>query len=185
MKKGNTKSFSKLKCPEKKLNTKSSANNIKNPYNKKYIPESSSNKKSKDFIQQKIKYNLLKQDKKQNSSNYSSIKDSAKNKKENPNKVKKCFQEKRILLNINNLNTTSNNNIYNMNNTNINNTILNTNTCSQNELFTNNNTTCNNNSNKSNNSIFNIDERILLKINKIRLKYEKKLNKDTIEIKNL
>ena len=185
MKKGNTKSFSKLKCPEKKLNTKSSANNIKNPYNKKYIPESSSNKKSKDFIQQKIKYNLLKQDKKQNSSNYSSIKDSAKNKKENPNKVKKCFQEKRLLLNINNLNTTSNNNIYNMNNTNINNTILNTNTCSQNELLTNNNTTCNNNSNKSNNSIFNIDERILLKINKIRLKYEKKLNKDTIEIKSL
>ena len=50
MKKENIKSFSKLKYQEKKLNSKSSTNNIKHPNNKKYIPESSSNKKSKDFI---------------------------------------------------------------------------------------------------------------------------------------
>ena len=45
MKKGKTSSSYALKCLEKKLNTKSSTNNIKKPDDKKNFPESSSNKK--------------------------------------------------------------------------------------------------------------------------------------------
>ena len=58
--KAKTKSYSKLKYAEKKLNTKISTNNIKNPINKKLIPESSSNQKSKDFLIHKIKNTVMK-----------------------------------------------------------------------------------------------------------------------------
>ena len=186
MKKGNTKSFSKLKYQDKKLITKSSANNIKNPNYKKYFPESSSNKKSQDYIKRKIKYNIFNQEKKQNQSNFSFAKDNENINKVHPKKEKrKSLQEKHLLLNINNVNTMSNNNIYHLNNTNNANTLTyknNTNTNSQKELLTNQNISSKNSSNKNN---FNIDERILLKIHKIKLKYEKKLKNDTLEIKSL
>ena len=186
MKKGNTKSFSKLKYQDKKLITKSSANNIKNPNYKKYFPESSSNKKSQDYIKRKIKYNIFNQEKKQNQSNFSFAKDNENINKVHPKKEKrKSLQEKHLLLNINNVNTMSNNNIYHLNNTNNTNTLTyktNTNTNSQKELLTNQNISSKNSSNKNN---FNIDERILLKIHKIKLKYEKKLKNDTLEIKSL
>ena len=181
--KAKTKSYSKLKCPEKKLNTKISTNNIKNPINKKYIPESSSNKKSKDFLIRRIKHTVIKQEKKRNKekSNFSYSKEKEKEKIKEPiKKLKKCFQENQLLLNINNVNTTNNNNIYNINNTNSNTNITQSNTNSQNELLT--------NPNNINNKIshnFSLDEKILLKINKIRLKYEKKLQNDTLEIKSL
>ena len=191
MKSGKTKSFSKIKFPEKKLNSKSSANNIKNPNHKKYFPESSSDKKSKDFIKQRIKNNIFKRDKKQKDSNFSCLKETEKRKKEQIKKIRKCFQEKQLLLNINNVNTTNNNNIYSLNNTNTNNTIItntNTNVNSKNELLTNNNITSNNNNSNTNHSnIFNtnINDKILLRIHKIKLKYEKKLRNDTLEIKSL
>ena len=183
MKSGKTKSFSKLKCPEKRLNSKSSANNIKSPNYKKFFPESYSNKKSKDFIKKRIKNNICKREKKQSLSNFSYLKDSDKNKKEHIKKIRKNFKEKQLLLSINNVNTTNNNNIYSLNNTNTNNTIItNTNTNSKNELLTNNN---NITSNNNNSNIFNIDDKILLRIHKIKLKYEKKLQNDTLEIKSL
>jgi hypothetical protein len=116
-------------------------------------------------------------------SNFSYLKDSDKNKKEHIKKIRKNFKEKQLLLSINNVNTTNNNNIYSLNNTNTNNTIItNTNTNSKNELLTNNN---NITSNNNNSNIFNIDDKILLRIHKIKLKYEKKLRNDTLEIKSL
>ena len=83
------------------------------------------------------------------------------------------------MLNINNVNTTNNNNIFNINSTNSNKNI----NTSQNNLLTNHSNIQNNNINHPNN--FNIDEKILLKLHKIKLKYKKKLENDTLEIKSL
>ena len=189
MKKEKTKSVSKLK-PEKKLNTKSSANNIKKPNNKKFFPESSSNKKSRDFLQQKIKHNIFIKEKKQTkeTSRYSFSRDKEKEMEKEKEKNKppikkriKCFNENQLLLNINNVNNTNNNNnIYNINNTN-NNTIIN----SKKELIINRNNTYNNSYNNDNPNQINMDEKILLKIHRLKLKYEKKLKNDTLEIKSL
>ena len=185
MKKEKTNSVSKLKYPEKKLNTKSSTNNIKKPNNKKFFPESSSNKKSRDFLQQKIKHNIFKKEKKnKETKRYSYSKESEKEKEKIKLPIKKrikCFNENQLLLNINNVNTTSNNNMYNINNTNIN---------TKKELITNRNYTYNNNNNndlkeKYNPYPINIDEKIILKIRRLKLKYEKKLENDTLEIKSL
>ncbi len=183
MKKEKTKSVSKLK-PEKKLNTKSSANNIKKPNNKKFFPESSSNKKSRDFLQQKIKHNIFKNEKKNKETkrySYSKEREKEKEKIKLPIKKRiKCFNENQLLLNINNVNNTNNNNIYNINNTN-----NNTNINSKKELITNRNNTYNNSYNNDNPNQINMDEKILLKIHRLKLKYEKKLKNDTLEIKSL
>ena len=178
MKKGKTSSSSKLKCLEKKLNTKSSTNNIKKPDDKKNFPESSSNKKSKDFLKQKIKYSVYRREKKQIKPNLSCSKDNERS-KESHKKIKKPYLDNHLLLNINNVNTTNNNNIFNINSTNSNKNI----NTSQNNLLTNHSNIQNNNINHPNN--FNIDEKILLKLHKIKLKYKKKLENDTLEIKSL
>ena len=178
MKKGKTSSSSKLKCLEKKLNTKSSTNNIKKPDDKKNFPESSSNKKSKDFLKQKIKHSVYNREKKQIRPNLSSSKDNERS-KESHKKIKKPYLDNHLLLNINNVNTTNNNNIFNINSTNSNKNI----NTSQNNLLTNHSNIQNNNINHPNN--FNIDEKILLKLHKIKLKYKKKLENDTLEIKSL
>ena len=178
MKKGKTSSSSKLKCLEKKLNTKSSTNNIKKPDDKKNFPESSSNKKSKDFLKQKIKHSVYRREKKHIRPNLSCSKDNEIS-KESHKKIKKPYLDNHLLLNINNVNTTNNNNIFNINSTNSNKNI----NTSQNNLLTNHSNIQNNNINHPNN--FNIDEKILLKLHKIKLKYKKKLENDTLEIKSL
>ena len=160
MKKGKTKSFTKLKIIEKKKCSKpSSTTNINNTnnYNDTYI------KKQKELLRSRGRFFTNNEQSKSNISNQK-IQSQKNNKQNNDTSIeddtirktkrRRGTYENQLLLDDNNINNQKNETKNNYKNNNTNKNIIN-------------------------------NEKILLKIQKIQKKYEKKIFKDNIEIKNL